>query len=1071
MQGCGLNKLQNAVTNGGANLTQHFIVLLQVIQNNCKMTDTGSFYNGTGKGRQTWQEVLAYYETYLNKAEAYKQATLTAEYTAMCFPFSVLATTWKAAQADAPPPPPPQDIPLLHDTGCESYGAKRLQFLGLTAADGFRVDTGGTEYGKSIGTDDRNKPIFNKINGGGIAIRYHYITGEPVTYIALKYRKIKSDSKAVKPAGIEPRTVYERIRLTPYDTDAVGYKYISPSNYETDKLGTLTFFPLQVRQAYKAAQHIPVLTATEGEIKAAVCAKHYGIPAISFSGNTVYRLCDDTKKLITRTQPGTFVINYDSDAVRDDRNKADEYGRRYGFFNSFVKFTRQLFDFQTETGRQFNVLLCIPTGKGGKGIDDILQSEPEAAAAYKSGVNSRFFTFYSVCVNSFVSIAEAVFLVHRQYYKHIEGIFLHGTEGEYLTDILKRYGIPITPEGICGRQWNVPTGTGKTYLAAQVAKVAKVVLCVPYTPLAEAIADKYGAALWIGKKKSDDIQAAQFIVCNYRSFRNLFNVISPGSYHLFIDEIHNTAADYLCGNLSYIAERAELFASVTTLTGTPFAQFCKAFQLPQVNVTVPRKAKRFYIYDCKEVRKAAAVLFKKSVAAGRIPVLILNDTNDSGKLGALKCLLQDMTGIATLNSYTKDSAQFQAIVQTRRLHSGTEGIITTSVLKEGNDIDDAAAFDFIVIGNHHVNDLEQFANRSRNGTDIAVYWLRSLKAKSNKNKFNVYFEAAEYIKLTRQQIDILNAGGHTPLPETPAAAWYKTVNNIFNSFPIKHTADGYELDGLRLNADLFKMELFALCANVDRFCERLQLLGYSVHRDTLEAAEVGIKQFEVKIECDKQETAEIKTAKELAQEAERLEVAAVIDEIDQAADVHLITDRRNRRSLTKTETILFNSYIKLMDVCSHSAAIDHLKRCGLSKSKHRDTLQRASIQRIMLDGAELRQTRPEFAAAMVAVYERLRTGKAYEPAQLYAELLDCLKVNTAFNDFKLRNGRQDNLLRLLRLFFDVTIKSVKQAGKVSKCIVLTEIDQAAMLGTEIVDVCVHCLADNLQSEFLEIVPF
>ncbi|HPD28341.1 MAG TPA: hypothetical protein PK673_08215, partial [Paludibacteraceae bacterium] len=227
------------------------------------MTDTGSFYNGTGKGRQTWQEVLAYYETYLNKAEAYKQATLTAEYTAMCFPFSVLAKTWKAAQADAPPPPPPpQDTTLLDNTVCESYGDTRLRSDGLTQADGFFVS-----------------------DCGGIVIPYHDIEGEPVTYITPRFRQLFENRKS-NAADIEPRTIYERLRLAPENVTGKN-KYRSPSKDETGGIGTLTFFPLQVRQAYKAAQRIPVITATEGEIKAAVCSKHYGIPTISFSGNTV----------------------------------------------------------------------------------------------------------------------------------------------------------------------------------------------------------------------------------------------------------------------------------------------------------------------------------------------------------------------------------------------------------------------------------------------------------------------------------------------------------------------------------------------------------------------------------------------------------------------------------------------------------------------------------------------------------------------------------------------------------------------------------------------------------------
>lgn len=946
----------------------------------------------------------------------------------------------------------------------ESYGAERLRKLGLTAVDGFRVDEGGDSY--QSGTDSGGKPIYQKTTHGGIAIRYHWLDGEPVSYITPRFRQLVANRRGMG-SDIEPRRYYERIRLTPQDERTAGRKYSSPSNTETNHIGNIAFLPLQVRQLCQAAQQLQNLTITEGEIKAAVAAKNYGIPTIAFAGISVFRLTDEVRQLIKTTKPRTVTILPDSDAVRDNGTDG-EYFRRYNFFSSFVTFARDLFDFQTETGIHFDVVLCIPTGTGGKGLDDILLCESEAAAAYKSGIDSRFFTFYRVCIDSFVSVAETVFRVYRKYWKHTEGTFLHGKDDEHLTDILIRNGIPITAAGICGKQWNVPTGTGKTYLSAQLAKVAKVVLCVPTTILAESIASKYGAVLWIGKQKDARAKSAQFIVCNYKSFQSLFGVINSKEYNLFIDEIHNTAADIYHEPLSYIAERAELFASITTLTGTPFPQFCKAFQLPQLNVTSPKEAKRFYLYHCKEVRKSAAELFKKSLAAGRIPVVILNDTSTTGKLGSLLALLQDTAGISTLNSYTKETEEFQSIVKERRLHKSTVGIITTSILKEGNDIDDEKPFDFIVIGNHHVNDLEQFANRSRNGTDVAVYWLRSSKANNKNCGINVHGQAAEYITYTQPQIEILNNTRPTVTDSAPSA-WYETIRNLFERFPIKKTVTGYELDGLRLTVALFRMEQSAMCANVELYCERLAKLGYEVHRETV-TSNLGIQPFKIELESSKPDRAAIKAAKASAKEIELEEVEKIITHINNIANVHIIMEESKSSTLSKEKKILYSSYIKLVEVCSHSAAIVHLKRDGISKAKIRDTLQRAALHRILIDGNELWEKRYGFAVAIFAVYTKLQTNKPYTPASLYTEFIDCLNLNSLFN-FRLRNGRQDAVRRLLRLFFNVSNKTGKRDGIVSKYIVLQPIDTAALLGIVESDICVDCLADDLQDDFPEIVPF
>ena len=208
---------------------------------------------------------------------------------------------------------------------------------------------------------------------------------------------------------------------------------------------------------------------------------------------------------------------------------------------------------------------------------------------------------------------------------------------------------------------------------------------------------------------------------------------------------------------------------VTYLTGTDIYNFNPYFEgLKRWEIRQPgRTEKSLYIQRCTNIAATAAAMFKDSVQAGRFPVILLN--NKELKLKALETALKGYK-IAVLNSTQKESDDFKQITENRMLPDGVEGIITTSVIKEGNDILDQRGFDFIIIGPQHSTTIEQISARARKANDISVYILKGAKTEKDIKCFN----PAKYAALVCDQAQrFCNERNTTEPTDDTAALFYE----------------------------------------------------------------------------------------------------------------------------------------------------------------------------------------------------------------------------------------------------------------------------------------------------------
>lgn len=326
-----------------------------------------------------------------------------------------------------------------------------------------------------------------------------------------------------------------------------------------------------------------------------------------------------------------------------------------------------------------------------------------------------------------------------------------GKKGEYLTNIFERYKVDFND--VFGKYIVSPTGSGKTNLTAILSGLPgrKVVLVVPTKALLKRVCERHkeqSAVPFFGGIQNRQLpDGVRFIVTTVQSFKALGTRIELQQFDVILDECHGLTADtsrsFKLADLRFFYNNAKKYArSITYLTGTPLYNFHPNFaEIERWTITAPHlREKSAYIINCKNSAATVAQFFRDSVAAGRFPIVLLNDK--FLKLETLKTALSGYN-IAILNSDKKEDEVFKAITANAKIPDGIEGIITTVVLKEGNDIHDGRSFDFFIVGQHHSSTIEQISARARTAVDISVYILKHEDRKKSDRDFN----PAQYARL------------------------------------------------------------------------------------------------------------------------------------------------------------------------------------------------------------------------------------------------------------------------------------------------------------------------------------
>ena len=151
--------------------------------------------------------------------------------------------------------------------------------------------------------------------------------------------------------------------------------------------------------------------------------------------------------------------------------------------------------------------------------------------------------------------------------------------------------------------------------------------------------------------------------------------------------------------------------------------------------------------------------------------------NDKGtKLAKFRARLEGIEGakVAYFNSENKDGEAFAELCRNGMFPEGVNVIVTTSVLKEGNNINDQGAFAFIFLGRFHAVEIEQLTARARKATSVETVIIKGIEdaekaaSAANFDKNKVKFMAE---KEAQKKVETLNRWAK----EAGADVFLKTV--------------------------------------------------------------------------------------------------------------------------------------------------------------------------------------------------------------------------------------------------------------------------------------------------------
>lgn len=334
----------------------------------------------------------------------------------------------------------------------------------------------------------------------------------------------------------------------------------------------------------------------------------------------------------------------------------------------------------------------------------------------------------------------------------------------FLADFLKANNM-LNIETLANKSIVCPTGSGKTWAIAELAKSAKIVFVAPTRALAAQAAADANGIVWYGGNKGVDILADalmnNFIATTYHSLPDLISQNSEITERiLVIDEVHNIAAaaapDYMQNTIEKLISCVNFFQNIITLTATP----CKnpIEDARNLDILEFEKAKNKITANAIKVTgkasltETACAIAVDAIRNGETVIIYLK--NKAKKLRKAKAFLaKHKIPVTILNADTKESEDFSLLVNDGKIKN--KCVIATSVIKEGVSIRNVEKVRYVLVGGCGLIEFKQLIARVRGNAQITADILYK---KTSENGVNFAGEQLALIRnITTDAIAKLNA--------------------------------------------------------------------------------------------------------------------------------------------------------------------------------------------------------------------------------------------------------------------------------------------------------------------------
>ena len=890
------------------------------------------------------------------------------------------------------------------------------------------------QYG--LNEAERAKKVF-KCKTDNIKITYCDLNGGPLH---------------IKPKGRSWSARYERLRFSDENRryyvpnenggtkEVLGPKYISGKGFPNwpflNGLFTFNIFPKN-----------GTLYITEGEFKAFVACK-FGFPTIGVSGihnavktvkktfgvypNEIEKTVDANviepiKDFIKLNHINKVCFIYDADIW----DNYDNFNRAASFFasikNMWMGFSK------------IGVALDIGWIEHDeyKGLDDILLGQ---------GHLKENITIKSICNDLDIEKLRIPFAFSAtysgsQFLADDTPIVRHYVSGTKLSNVMQ-------PDEMMDCNNIIPTGAGKTYNIARLK--GYTIIAVPTNALADNIRGEYKAFKYnsASKNRLKDFLIGStgkaLIAVTYDSLPGLVKAIikhEPETncllkeFTLVVDEAHNFTASsssaYRLDAMTKLRDHLPLFNQIAFLSGTHLYNFDPYVNaLPVNRVIIPMSKVPARIIKSNDTIIAVAEQIRTSIEAGRFPIVLLNSKTDTSRLGKLKTYLKDIKGLKYFNSTTKQDAAFQSLMNKGELPEDVKGVVTTTVLKEGNNITNNYNFDFILTGSFHPIEWAQFVRRARKPDSVCIKWVVSKDKTFEADTISPYEIAARLIKITnasKAELETADISADLIFYEHISRNIIGQENPMFFN---KETSK-WEFNYLLLSNMVFEYDKYQINNNLKQLKAELEQYDIILEDDT-DTNET---------EATSEEKAKVKEFKEKAKLVKTDEYLQALDMIAdmgsqgfQYIDNKLSELLRKDNQATEGEKMAYKRMDSMRNFFSSAFYLaQELKQIPISELKFKNYKKRVLFQ-VLLNDREFMESNRKHTIVLKALVNAFDTTTRYTGQEVKEKFLGVIEMDKGINTEKYckftDKKNMQNVFKTLRFFYNVSRGSDKDNNKV-----------------------------------------